>query len=129
MPELILRKSFHRLGYRFRLHDSTLPGKPDLVFNKYKAVIFAHGCFWHGHGCFLFKWPSTRKVFWRNKISDNKSRDAKVLKQILDKGFRVLIVWECTIKKTSEKKLAAIIKKICLFLTGEQRYKKIENIR
>lgn len=67
-PELTIRKGLHALGFRYRLHGKTLPGKPDLVFPKYKAVIFIHGCFWHAHHCHLFKWPSTRVDFWQEKI-------------------------------------------------------------
>lgn len=66
-PELILRKGLHQLGFRFRLHHRQLPGKPDMVFPKYRAVIFDHGCFWHGHQCHLFKWPATREEFWYQK--------------------------------------------------------------
>ncbi len=68
-PELVIRSALHRAGYRFRLHTRSLPGKPDLVLPKYRAAIFVNGCFWHGHDCHLFKWPGTRKDFWRAKIT------------------------------------------------------------
>src|SRR3954470_16295918 len=67
-PEMILRRALHAEGFRYRLHDRRLPGKPDMVFPRHHAVIFAHGCFWHGHDCHLFKWPSTRPEFWQTKI-------------------------------------------------------------
>ena len=70
-PELLIRKGLHARGFRFRLHDKRLPGKPDLVLPKYSAVIFVHGCFWHGHDCHLFKWPQSRREFWRKKITRN----------------------------------------------------------
>jgi DNA mismatch endonuclease (patch repair protein) len=76
-PEMILRRGLHRAGFRYRLHVRNLPGKPDLVFPRYNAVIFAHGCFWHGHDCHLFKWPSTRRDFWQAKIARNRVVDAR----------------------------------------------------
>ncbi len=97
-PELLIRKALHRLGFRFRLHVRDLPGKPDLVLPKFKAVIFVNGCFWHQHDCHLFKWPSTRKEFWRNKIEGNKARDIEAVKQLRSMGWRVLTIWECSLK-------------------------------
>ena len=97
-PELLIRKGLHRRGFRYRLHDKKLPGKPDLVLPKYKAVIFVNGCFWHRHDCHLFKWPSTRKEFWRSKINGNKARDIEAVKQLRSMGWRTLTVWECALK-------------------------------
>ena len=74
-PEIKIRQALHAKGFRYRLHDKKLPGKPDLVFPKYKAVIQINGCFWHGHSCPLFKWPLTRVEFWQNKIGGNIKRD------------------------------------------------------
>src|SRR5690606_16975078 len=76
-PELILRSALHRKGFRFRLHRKDLPGRPDMIFPQYRAVLFVHGCFWHGHNCHLFKWPSTREEFWREKIAGNIKRDKR----------------------------------------------------
>jgi len=97
-PELKVRKALHHLGFRYKLHDKTLPGKPDLVFPKFNAVIFVHGCFWHAHGCHLFKWPSTRTEFWKSKILENKKRDKENIKKLLDLHWRVLTIWECAMK-------------------------------
>lgn len=97
-PELILRRGLHAAGFRFRLHDRTLPGKPDIVFPKYNAVLFAHGCFWHGHDCHLFKWPSTRPDFWRTKIYRNREVDKLVSAALREAGWRQGIVWECALK-------------------------------
>lgn len=97
-PELLLRKGLHRAGFRYRLHAKGLPGKPDLVFPKHGAVVFAHGCFWHGHDCALFKWPKTRQEFWTAKITGNRERDARVKASLLAAGWRVLTVWECALK-------------------------------
>ena len=77
-PETSVRNALHRRGYRYRLHNPKLPGKPDLAFTSRKAVIMVHGCFWHGHGCNLFKWPSTREQFWRKKINRNRDRDSEI---------------------------------------------------
>jgi len=100
-PELLIRKALHRRGFRYRLHDKKLPGKPDLVLPKYKAVIFVNGCFWHHHDCHLFKWPSTRQDFWRTKIESNKARDIEAVKQLRRAGWRVLTIWECSLKGKS----------------------------
>jgi DNA mismatch endonuclease (patch repair protein) len=97
-PEIKVRKALHHLGFRYKLHDKTLPGKPDLVFPKYNAVIFVHGCFWHAHGCHLFKWPSTRTEFWKSKILENKKRDKANNKKLLNRRWRILTIWECAMK-------------------------------
>jgi DNA mismatch endonuclease (patch repair protein) len=97
-PELFVRSGLHRRGFRYRLHDRSLPGRPDLVFPAFGAVIFAHGCFWHGHQCALFKWPSSRVEFWRHKIGGNVERDKRALALLEEKGWRVAVVWECAIK-------------------------------
>jgi len=96
-PELILRRGLHALGRRFRLHRKDLPGKPDLVFPGYRAVILVHGCFWHWHGCPMFKWPATREEFWREKIDRNRERDHAALEGLREEGWRVLVVWECAL--------------------------------
>ena len=97
-PELLIRKGLFQLGFRYRLHVKDLPGKPDLVFPKFKAVIFVNGCFWHGHDCHLFKPPSTRPEFWKEKIDKNRRRDAKALKALEKSGWRTLCIWECSLK-------------------------------
>lgn len=97
-PEMIVRRGLHGLGFRYRLHDKTLPGKPDLVFQKYRAVIFVHGCFWHMHDCKHFKWPKTRPEFWRNKIERNVARDRSNVEALKQCGWRIAVVWECTFR-------------------------------
>lgn len=97
-PELLVRRVLHKAGYRFRLHDKKLPGKPDLVLRKYKTVIFVNGCFWHRHGCKSFKWPQSRGGFWRNKIEKNVARDCKNYSALGDLGWKVIVVWECELK-------------------------------
>jgi DNA mismatch endonuclease (patch repair protein) len=96
-PELLIRKALHARGFRYRLHCD-LPGKPDICLPKHRAVIFVHGCFWHGHGCHLFKWPGTRPEFWRAKIGRNCEVDRAAEARLADLGWRVAVVWECAIK-------------------------------
>lgn len=94
-PERIIRRTLHSMGFRYRLHDRRLPGKPDLVFPKHRAVIWVHGCFWHGHQCPTFRWPKTRGEWWRAKIEGNRQRDGAKEEQLLALGWRVCVVWEC----------------------------------
>ncbi|MBP4043946.1 very short patch repair endonuclease [Chromobacterium violaceum] len=98
-PELLIRKALHARGFRYRLHNKNLPGKPDLAFPKYKAVVFIHGCFWHGHDCHYFKVPQTRTAFWLEKINGNRERDTRQLMQLRLAGWRILVVWECATRK------------------------------
>lgn len=97
-PEILIRSLLHRQGFRFRIHGCGLRGKPDIVFPGLRAVIFVHGCFWHGHNCSLFKWPATRPEFWRTKIGRNQENDARVVDALLADGWRVGVVWECAIR-------------------------------
>ena len=103
-PELIVRRGLHARGFRYRLHDRKLPGKPDLVFPGPKAVILVHGCFWHGHGCHLFKWPASRIEFRKEKISGNRERDAGNLARLRDAGWRVLVIRECALKAAEARR-------------------------
>ena len=96
-PELMIRKALHARGFRYRLHCD-LPGKPDICLPKHRAVIFVHGCFWHGHGCHLFKWPKTREEFWKAKIERNREVDARSMEALVKAGWRVATVWECALK-------------------------------
>jgi DNA mismatch endonuclease (patch repair protein) len=97
-PELIVRKAIHAAGLRFRLHVRNLPGKPDLVLARHRAIIFVNGCFWHHHDCHLFKWPATRAEFWQAKISQNVANDARAISQLRNDGWRVGVIWECALK-------------------------------
>lgn len=97
-PEILLRRGLHRVGFRFRLHDRTLPGTPDIVFPRFRAVLFANGCFWHGHDCHLFKLPATRIEFWQAKIERNKELDELAFSSLCNSAWRVGTVWECALK-------------------------------
>ena len=100
-PELNLRHALWRKGYRYRVNDKRLPGKPDIVLSKYHSVIFIHGCFWHGHkGCQYYTVPKTNTVFWTAKITRNQERDQEVWRQLEAKGWNVIIVWECELNKS-----------------------------
>lgn len=102
-PELSLRKLLHGHGYRYRLHSKNLPGKPDLVFPKYRAIIFVHGCFWHGHGCPAFRLPSTNRQFWESKIQGNRKRDHSQRMQLTKMGWKNKNIWECEIRQAMKK--------------------------
>lgn len=110
--EVLVRKALFAKGYRYRLHDKKLPGKPDIVLKKYNTVIFVHGCFWHGHNCHLFKWPKTRPEFWKTKINRNKDKDTEVIKKLKNAGWKTITVWECALKGRSKRSLDSVIDKI-----------------
>lgn len=99
-PELSLRTALWRQGFRYRINDKRLPGSPDIVLPKYRTVIFVHGCFWHGHkDCKFYTIPKTNTNFWTDKIARNQQRDQEVWRQLEAKGWAVIIVWECQLKK------------------------------
>ncbi|GAB2782002.1 very short patch repair endonuclease [Halomonas shantousis] len=98
-PEMKLRRFLHNQGFRYRLHKEGLPGKPDLVFSRYKLALFVHGCFWHRHsGCRYASQPATNLEYWNKKFSRNIERDARQQKELLAQGWRVLVIWECGTK-------------------------------
>lgn len=119
-PELQIRRTLFRQGIRYRLHDTRLPGQPDLVLPKYHAVIFVHGCFWHGHQCHLFRWPKTRKQFWRNKILRNHAVDKKVAAQLRSGGWRVLTIWECALKGPGRRSHTGLAEKATVWLKSKR---------
>lgn len=124
-PELLLRRGLHARGFRYRLHGRELPGNPDLVFPKYWAVIFVHGCFWHQHDCHLFKWPATRREFWENKINRNRERDLKAIDSLIAAGWRVLTVWECALRSTRRQAPARVLDECASFLNGGRLFHQI----
>ena len=119
-PETLVRKRLHALGYRFRVHRRDLPGSPDIVFPRYNAAILVNGCFWHGHGCRLFKWPKTRPEFWREKILGNIQRDERKLSQLRDLGWRIGALWECEMRGASEDLLNTTIAKLADWLESDR---------
>ncbi|KWB80901.1 very short patch repair endonuclease [Burkholderia ubonensis] len=101
-PEMIVRRIVYNEGFRYRLHDSRLPGKPDLVFNGRRKVIFVHGCFWHRHeNCSLARIPKSNQEFWRIKLEGNRERDITNIRKLIDTGWHVLVIWECELKDIS----------------------------
>lgn len=103
VPEKLVRKIAHRLGYRFRLHRNDLPGKPDLVFPKYRAIVFVNGCYWHGHDCRRGnRVPKTNTDYWTKKIARNKARDLFNSENLAKSGWRILTIWECELSDPSE---------------------------
>src|ERR1700677_282872 len=106
-PELVVRQLLHSAGFRFRLHASDLPGKPDIVLKKYETVVFVHGCFWHGHErCKYFVVPGTRTEFWLNKINRNKTLDEINTAKLLEMGLKVIQIYECELKKDVAERLS-----------------------
>jgi DNA mismatch endonuclease, patch repair protein len=110
--ELVLRKRLTALGYHYRLHRRDLPGTPDLVFPGRRAVIFFHGCFWHWHGCSLFRMPSSNAAFWAQKLMRNVDCDARAKRKLIRSGWRVLEVWECAIRGAREEEIDGVVAKI-----------------
>lgn len=119
-PEMLIRRGLHACGFRYRLQDRKLPGRPDLIFPRYRAVIFVHGCFWHGHDCPLFKLPETRRDFWDAKISSNRTRDKRVDETLLEQGWRVATVWECSLKGINKLGGDEVIQQCRLFLLSKE---------
>lgn len=117
-PEIKLRSLLHKNGFRFRVNRKDLPGKPDIVLPKYRAVIFVHGCFWHGHDCPRGQRPQTNADFWNQKIDRNVIRDKSDASLLESLGWRVLIVWECEIKKKNEAVLLSRVKEFLLHSTN-----------
>lgn len=110
-PEMLVRKFLHAQGFRYKLHDKTLPGKPDIVLPKYKTVIFVHGCFWHGHkNCKFFIVPKTRTDWWLQKINGNIANNEKAISALQKGGWKIITVWECDLKpKKLEKALHSLL--------------------
>lgn len=97
-PEMAIRRALHARGYRFRVHDRTLPGSPDIVFSLRRKAVFIHGCFWHGHGCAKGRLPKSRGEYWVPKIEANKARDERALSELRKAGWEALVVWQCQVK-------------------------------
>jgi DNA mismatch endonuclease, patch repair protein len=115
-PELLIRRGLHERGFRFRLHRRDLPGSPDLVFPALNAVIFVNGCFWHGHGCSKSNLPVTRRNFWEAKITSNRVRDARCLRELSEAGWRTLVVWECSLVGPTRLPFNELIDRIAAWL-------------
>lgn len=119
-PEMLIRKALHMQGFRFRLHVRDLPGRPDIVLRRYNTVIFVNGCFWHRHGCNLFKWPSENRDFWTAKINRNAKQDMFAQKSLLQLGWRVLVVWECALKGKTKLPFDKLISRIETWILSDR---------
>jgi DNA mismatch endonuclease (patch repair protein) len=128
-PELLIRKGLHARGFRFRLHDKHLPGKPDLVLPKYSAVIFVHGCFWHRHDCHLFKWPKTRREFWHKKLLRNQEKDVESFASLKKDGWYILTIWECALKGRTRRPLDEVLDMAADWLVSGRRDRQIQGGR
>lgn len=123
-PEIFIRSELHKLGFRFRKNVKNIKGTPDLLLRKHSALIFIHGCFWHGHDCRYFKMPKTRKEFWINKIESNKKRDANTISILKKDGWRICIIWECA---TKSNKRTGYVSQIAKWITGNRKFKEIRD--
>ena len=115
-PELTVRRRLHAKGLRYRLHAPELAGRPDIVFPKYRAVVFVSGCFWHGHACPLFRVPGTRRDFWLAKIERNRANDEKAVRELNAEGWRCMTVWECALRGRPQEALDAVADRVAHWL-------------
>ncbi|MFD0980334.1 very short patch repair endonuclease [Tropicimonas aquimaris] len=126
--ERLIGHGLHARGFRYRLNVKRLPGTPDLVFTQHRTVIFAHGCFWHGHDCHLFKLPATRRDFWLTKIKANVARDARDADALAQLGWRVLTVWECALRGRTKQPLDTVLDQCAAFLFGARQRAEIRGL-
>ena len=120
-PELLIRRALHAAGLRYRLHVKDLPGKPDLVFPRRRAVVFVNGCFWHRHDCHLFKGPATRQDFWREKIGRNVENDERAVRELTDSGWRVATVWECSLKGRTRRNFSDAMQQLISWIESNEQ--------
>jgi DNA mismatch endonuclease (patch repair protein) len=118
-PEVKIRRLLFAQGFRFRIHVKSLPGSPDIVLPKYRVAIFVQGCFWHGHGCHLFKVPATRTEFWMGKIQSNCDRDRQNEEKLLATGWRIITVWECALKGRLKRPLNEIASMLSIWIIAQ----------
>lgn len=117
--EVRIRTALHALGFRYRLHDRHIPGKPDIVLPRFRAVVFIHGCFWHGHDCALFRMPASRTEFWKAKIGSNRERDSRVRRAIAELGWRQLVIWECAVRGRNRLEIAEAASRAAVWIRGD----------
>ena len=128
-PEMLVRRGLHGLGFRYRLHARGLPGRPDMVLARYRAVIFVNGCFWHGHeGCPHFRVPKTRVDYWQAKIAGNKARDLANTGALLAAGWRVMTVWECSMRRETSLPEGEVVSRIAGWLGSDAREAEVTGI-
>jgi DNA mismatch endonuclease, patch repair protein len=123
--EMFLRRALHRRGFRYRLYDRKLPGTPDMIFPRFHAVVFVHGCFWHAHGCKFSTMPSTRSEFWAKKFEENRKRDRLNIDSLLADGWRVLVIWECAVKRRRTLDPDEVISSVVDWLNSDDQWGEI----
>ncbi|MBS0173272.1 MAG: DNA mismatch endonuclease Vsr [Nitrospira sp.] len=116
--EVAVRKALFARGFRYLVNDGRLPGKPDMVFPKHRAVVFVHGCYWHGHDCALFRLPSSNREFWATKIGANRARDGQTMLALRAQGWRVAVVWECALRGPGKPGLEEVSRRLADWLPG-----------
>lgn len=117
-PELLIRRGLHAAGFRFRLHQRQLPGRPDLVLPRYRTVIFVNGCFWHSHGCHISRLPETRREYWQPKLDRTIQRDRDAADALELAGWRVVVVWECALRGRARLAEGAALTQVSAFIRG-----------
>ena len=124
-PELLIRKGLHARGFRYRLHEARLAGKPDVVLSRYRAVVLIHGCFWHRHGCSMFRWPASNGKFWRKKLNRNAVADQKNVDALLTDNWRVQIVWECALRGKNKLPTDSVIDQVSRWIKSKKQFSEI----
>lgn len=119
--EVSIRKALHARGFRYRTNVRGLPGRPDIVLHRWGVVIQVHGCFWHAHDCGLCKIPATRPDFWREKLGGNQARDRRNRQALLDAGWRVATVWECTVRGKGSDAPVIVAEALDVWIRGDER--------
>jgi len=120
--EMAVRRALHRRGLRYRLHSTAIPGRPDLVFAGHRATVFVHGCFWHGHDCRLFRLPTTKVQFWKEKFERNRARDRQVRALLAASGWRQMVIWECALRGQPPAVIEEVARKIGVWLTSTVQF-------
>lgn len=118
--EMVVRKALFARGFRYRVDDRRLPGRPDMVLRRYNAAVFVHGCYWHGHDCELFRLPSTNATFWQTKIDGNRERDRRNAAALAEAGWRVAVVWECALRGRGENAVLEVTDRLERWLIGQR---------
>lgn len=124
-PEMRVRRLLYANGYRYRLHSKHVKGKPDIVIKKYNALIFIHGCFWHYHGCRKTNIPQDNRNFWKEKLEKNKARDRRVVDELMQNGWRILIIWECALRGKNKLQDQECLDQIKNWIKGTEPYAEI----
>lgn len=124
-PEILLRSALHKAGLRYRLHDKTLPGSPDLTFPRFRCAVFVHGCFWHSHGCKRSTVPKSRREFWEDKFRANQKRDERVKALLHEQGWHVMVVWECALIGKNALAPERVAEQVSEWLSGPKMYNEV----